>query len=128
MVGSSCDQLMAVVILTVSSLSSLPPSVTASLLQVCFAVLNYLPPLRAQVHYYAGNGRVGMDVNFNLQTCQDWPNSFDGSWSYVCVDLRSCLNQYVDPEGQMFQVNSLTFDGGTFWVDEVAIAAGAPEG
>ena len=98
-------------------------------LQVCFAYLGTLPALRADVHYYTGDERVGTDVTFDLRSwCPDWPNSFDGStWNHLCINLQTCLSGY-DPEGQMFQVGRVAFDGGTFWIDEFTIAAGNVEG
>lgn len=95
--------------------------------QVCFAFYGTLPALRANVHYYTGDERIGTDTTFNLQICPDWPTSFDGLWRHICINMRTCFSDY-DREGEMFQVEKLAFEGGTFWVDEIAIAAGSIEG
>lgn len=65
-----------------------------------------------------------MDVTFDLQNCPNWPDSVDMPWQHVCVNLHSCLTgQY--PEGEMFEIDFLSFGG---LIDEVAIAAGAVDG
>ena len=95
--------------------------------QVCFAFSGSLPALRATTHYYTGDERLGADITFNLQGCPDWPTSQEGVWQHVCVNLHSCLRSY-DDEGQMFQVDSLRFDSGTFWIDEFRVSPGNVEG
>ena len=95
---------------------------------MCFAFSNTLPALRANVHYYTGLERIGKDITFDLRNCPEWPVSFDASWRHLCINLHTCLSDY-DREGQRFQVEKLAFDsGGTFWLDEVAIAAGSVVG
>lgn len=93
---------------------------------MCFAFNGILTHLEADVHYY-NEDRVGTDITFNLQTCPEWPSSVDWTWQHVCINLHSCLSDY-DQDGQMFEVERLQFVQGTFWVDEVAIAAGSIEG
>ena len=103
-------------------------SVTSHSTQVCFAYYIYnAPSLWARVHYYAGDERVGTDINFDLRTCPEWPMSFNGEWGHTCINLQSCLiARYED--GQMFQVDKIWFSGGSFLIDEFSVSPGNAEG